>query len=395
VTADTHWNAFVPGEEFSIQEQAHGPLAGLTMSVKDLFDIAGHPTGAGNPNWRSSHAVPLQHAELVKTLLNAGARFVGKTITEELAYSLVGENVHYGTPVNPHNPDCIPGGSSSGAAAAAAAGLCDFSIGTDTAGSVRLPASFCGLWGFRPTHGVLSCQGVVPLAPSFDVPGWMAQSSAHFLRVGSVLLPPDEQGTEFGRLKLALPEDIWKLVHPGFEAALTPFIDRIARLFNGVLKDPVSQGRLIDWQDPFRLVQGHEAWSIHGSWIRSQKPHLGPGIKERFEWASTIDDEQAQLARAEMMKNVAVVNAYLEGAVICMPTVSYLAPQKGHASSAEDRTNALTLLCLASMAGLPQITMPLAVLEGKALGLSLMSRRFSDRQLLSLAQHTQGLQNSC
>ena len=391
MTADTQWNAFVPGEEFSIQEQAHGPLAGLTMSVKDLFDIAGHPTGAGNPDWRSSHAVPLQHAELVQTLLNAGAGFVGKTITEELAYSLVGENAHYGTPVNPHNPDCIPGGSSSGAAAAAAAGLCDFSIGTDTAGSVRLPASFCGLWGFRPTHGVLSSQGVVPLAPSFDTPGWMAQSSAHFLRVGSVLLPPDQQGTEFGRLKLALPEDIWKLVHPGFEVALTPSIDRIARLFNGVLQDPVSQGRLIDWQDPFRLVQGHEAWSMHGSWIRSQKPHLGPGIKERFEWASTIDDEQAQLARAEMMKNVAVVNAYLEGAVICMPTVSYLAPQKGHASSAEDRTNALTLLCLASMSGLPQITMPLAVLDGKALGLSLMSRRFSDRQLLSLAQHTQGL----
>ena len=393
MTADTDWNAFVPGEVFSIQEQADGPLAGLTMSVKDLFDIAGHPTGAGNPDWRASHAVPLQHAELFQSLLNAGARFVGKTITEELAYSLVGENVHYGTPVNPHNPDCIPGGSSSGAAAAAAAGLCDFSIGTDTAGSVRLPASFCGLWGFRPTHGVLSTQGVVPLAPSFDTPGWMSKSWDHFLRVGSVLLPPDQQGREFGHLKLALPEDIWGLVHPGFGTALKPFTDRIARLFNGEVKDPLSQGRLIDWQDPFRLVQGHEAWSMHGPWIRSQKPQLGPGIKERFEWASTINDEQAQVARADMLKNVAVVNAYLEGAVICLPTVSYLAPQKGHASSAEDRTNALTLLSLASMAGLPQITMPLAVLDGKALGLSLMSRRFSDRQLLSLPQQFPSLQN--
>jgi amidase len=150
---------------------------------------------------------------------------------------------------------------------------------------------------------------------------------------------------------------------------------------------------LIDWQDPFRLVQGHEAWTIHGPWIRSQKPHLGPGIKERFEWASTILDEQVQMAQLEMLKNADMLNAYLEGAVICMPTVSYLAPQKGHASSAEDRTNALTLLCLASMAGLPQITMPLAVLDGKALGLSLMSRRFSDRQLLSLPPQFQGLQN--
>ena len=200
-------------------------------------------------------------------------------------------------------------------------------------------------------------------------------------------MPPDQQGPELSRLKLALPEDIWQLVHPGFGAALKPFTDRIASLFNGVVNDNLSQGRLIDWQDPFRLVQGHEAWTIHGPWIRSQKPLLGPGIKERFEWASKIGDEQAQVARADMLKNAAVVNAYLDGTVICMPTVSYLAPQKGHASSAEDRTNALTLLSLASMAGLPQITMPLAVLDGKALGLSLMSRRFSDRQLLSLAQH--------
>lgn len=393
MTADTDWNAFVPGEVFSIQEQAHGPLAGLTMSVKDLFDIAGHPTGAGNPDWQSTHAVPLQHAELVQTLLNAGARCVGKTITEELAYSLVGENAHYGTPVNPHNPDCIPGGSSSGAASAAAAGLSDFSIGTDTAGSIRLPASFCGLWGFRPSHGVLSSRGVVPLSPSFDTPGWMSKSLEHVSRVGSVLLPPDRNDADFGRLKLSLPEDIWQLVHPGFGTVLKPFIDRIASLFHGVVKDSLSQGRLIEWQDAFRLVQGHEAWSSHGAWIRSQKPELGLGIKERFDWASTIQDEQAHIAQTDMVRNAAVVNHYLEHAVICMPTVSYLAPLKGHASSAEDRTNALSLLCIASMAGLPQITMPLAVLDGKAVGLSLMSRRFSDRQLLSMARKIQGPQN--
>lgn len=387
----THWNAFVPGQEFSFQEQAHGPLAGLTMSVKDLFDIAGHPTGAGNPDWQSSHAVPLEHAPLVQTLLHAGARFVGKTITEELAYSLVGENAHYGTPVNPHNPDCIPGGSSSGAASAAAAGLSDFSIGTDTAGSIRLPASFCGLWGLRPSHGTLSSRGVVPLSPSFDTPGWMSKSLDHLSCVGDVLLPPDHNDADFGLLKLALPEDIWRLVHPGFDAVLKPFMDRIASLFQGVINDQLSQNQLIEWQDAFRMVQGHEAWSLHGEWIRSQKPHLGPGIKERFEWASTIADGQAQVARADMMRHAEVVHAYLEDAVICMPTVSYLAPQKGHASSAEDRTHALSLLCIASMAGLPQITMPLAVLDGKAVGLSLVSRRLSDRQLLSLARKIQGL----
>ena len=388
---DDKWNAFVPGEKFLIQEQANGSLAGLTMSVKDLFDLAGHPTGAGNPDWRSSHAVPLQHADLVQTLFNAGAGFVGKTITEELAYSLVGENAHYGTPMNPHNPDCIPGGSSSGAAAAAGAGLCDFSIGTDTAGSIRLPASFCGLWGFRPSHGVLPIKGLVPLSPSFDTPGWMSKSFDPFFRVGSALLPPDQNASELAHLKLAFPEDIWRLVHPGFDAVLTPITDRIASLFNGVVNDKLSQAQLIEWQEAFRFVQGHEAWSVHGAWIRSQNPYFGPGIKERFEWASTIDDEQAKAARIDTLKNANRVSAYLEGAVICMPTVSYLAPQKGHASSAEDRTNAMSLLCIASLAGSPQITMPLAVLDGKAVGLSLLSRRFSDRQLLSLAQKIQSV----
>lgn len=391
MTDDKKWNAFVPGENVSIEGLGHGPLSGLTMSVKDLFDIAGHPTGAGNPVWRSSHAVPTQYAALVKTLLDAGARFVGKTITEELAYSLVGENFHYGTPVNPHNPDCIPGGSSCGAAVAAAAGLCDFSVGTDTAGSVRLPASFCGLWGFRPSHGVLSSQGVVPLAPSFDTPGWMSKSFDHLLKVGSVVLPPDNKVEEAKRLKLALPEDLWRHVHPGFHSVLMPLIDRIASLFNGVTNACLSQGRLLEWQDAFRFVQGHEAWATHGAWIRSHRPQFGPGIKERFEWASRIPDEEAGLARASMMKNADVVHAFLEGAVICMPTVSYLAPQKGHASSDEERTNALSLLCIASMAGLPQITMPLMVFQGKALGLSLLGWRHSDRQLLTVAHRLRGL----
>ena len=380
------WNAFVPGEVFSMKGQANAPLSGLTMSVKDLFDVAGHPTGAGNPDWRSTHAVPTRHAQLVAQLLGAGASLVGKTITEELAYSLVGENAHYGTPVNPHNPDCIPGGSSSGAAVAAAAGLCDFSVGTDTAGSVRLPASFCGLWGFRPTYGVLSSEGVVPLAPSFDTPGWMSKRFDHLSLVGSVILPPDREVTDPSSLKLALPDDLWSLVNPGFRSALQPVLDPLASLFNGVSTVNLCTERLQDWQQAFRSVQGHEAWALHGDWIRRHGSNLGAAIKDRFEWASTVQDEEASLARTTMLKNADVVHTFLEDAVICMPTVSYLAPKKGQASSDQDRINALSLLCIASIAGLPQITMPLVVFDGKALGLSLMGKRHSDRQLLSLAQ---------
>ena len=385
MTDSKQWNAFVPNETFLIKGQSGGPLHGLTMSVKDLFDVAGHPTGAGNPEWLSSHKTPTNHAALVQTLLDAGADLIGKTITEELAYSLVGENIHYGTPVNPHNPDCIPGGSSSGAASAAAAGLCDFSLGTDTAGSVRLPASFCGLWGFRPTHGALSSQGVVPLAPTFDTPGWMSKNVDHLLQVGSAILPTDHAHPAPSQLMMALPEDLWQRVNPAFQTTLKPLLDQVAPLFQGVSRTSLSQGHLLEWQDAFRVVQGYEAWASHGQWIRQVNPRLGPGIKDRFEWASTITEDEAQRARTSMLKNADIIHAFLEKAVICIPTVSYLAPQKGHASSEEDRTSALGLLSIASMAGLPQVTMPMATIDGKALGLSLLGSRHSDRQLLDLA----------
>lgn len=379
------WNAFVPGQRFRLPGRNHGALQGLTLSVKDLFDVAGHPTGAGNPDWSRTHPVPHAHAPVVQQLLDAGATLVGKTITEELAYSLVGENIHYGTPVNPHNPDCIPGGSSSGAAVAAAAGLCDVSLGTDTAGSVRLPASFCGLWGMRPTHGVLSSEGLVPLSPSFDTPGWMTRQADLLQRVGSVILPPDLDQRSAGGLTLARPADVWQRAPAGFDAAFTPVIERLAALFGKLSDASLSQDRLIEWQDNFRIVQGHEAWACHGDWIRAQQPVLGPGIQERFAWASGIDASTAAAARKRMLEQVKVVHDYLADAVICMPTVAYLAPLKGQASSAEDRTNALSLLCIASMAGLPQLTMPVARLQGKALGLSLVGGRGSDRRLLALA----------
>ena len=381
-----NWNAFTPRGNFTIEGKSGCRLSGLTASVKDLFDIAGHPTGAGNPQWLMSHSVPENHAEVVKLVLEAGVSVIGKTISEELAYSLLGENVHYGTPVNPHNPECIPGGSSSGAAVSAAAGLCDFALCTDTAGSIRLPASFCGLWGLRPSYGVLSVQGVVPLAQSFDVPGWVSQSPEVMLQVGEVLLPTDQCKLESKQLTLALPEDLWSRVRPEFDDVLKPIYQKISSFFSAIVSTNHSNHKLLDWQNSFRIVQGFEAWQSHGEWVKSVQPNFGPGIKERFEWASTINQKEAIDAKNAMLINAQKIYDYLDHSIICMPTVSYLAPRKGEASSEQDRTNALCLLSLASMAGVPQITMPLATIDGKALGLSLMSQRYSDRQLLKLSQ---------
>ena len=174
-----------------------GSLAGLSLAVKDVFHIKGYRTGAGNPDWLRTHPAVETTAPVVQRLLDAGAHIVGKTHTDELAYSLNGENVHYGTPVNPNAAGRIPGGSSSGSAAAVAGGLVDFAIGTDCGGSVRLPASYCGIFGFRPTHGRIPLDGIVPLASSFDTVGWFTRNARLLEKVGRVLL--DDQIGRPGR----------------------------------------------------------------------------------------------------------------------------------------------------------------------------------------------------
>src|SRR5438552_13821677 len=180
--------AFVPGERFRITGRAGGPLSGLTFAAKDLFDIAGHPTGGGNPDWARTNPIPTRHAWAVQRLLDAGATLIGKTITDEVSLGIVGENAFYGTPVNSRAPDRVPGGSSSGSAAAVAAGLCDTALGTDTGGSVRVPASFCGLYGIRPTHGRIDVSGMMPQAPTSDTTGWFARDVDTFARVSSIML---------------------------------------------------------------------------------------------------------------------------------------------------------------------------------------------------------------
>src|SRR6201987_4605894 len=181
-------NAFVPGPRVRIEGATHGPLRGLTFAAKDLFDVAGYPTGGGNHDWARAHPVPTRHAWAVQTLLDAGATLVGKTITDEVSLGILGENAFDGTPLNSKAPDRVPGGSSSGSAAAVAAGLCDTALGTDTGGSVRVPSSFCGLYGIRPTHGRLNLTGMMSQAPSSDTTGWCARDAEAFARVSSVML---------------------------------------------------------------------------------------------------------------------------------------------------------------------------------------------------------------
>ena len=217
--------AFVPGQIFRIAGRAGGPLSGLTFAAKDLFDVAGHPTGGGNPDWARTHPVPERHAWAVQTLLDAGADLIGKTITDEVSLGILGENPFEGTPMNPRAPGRVPGGSSAGSAAAVAAGICDIALGTDTGGSVRVPASFCGLYGIRPTHGRLDLTGMMAQAPSSDTTGWFARDAETFARVSSVML--GEAIPDALPRRLVIASDAFAFADPDTAAALEPLVARL------------------------------------------------------------------------------------------------------------------------------------------------------------------------
>ena len=383
-------NAFCRHTHVAVRGSGRGPLAGLTFGVKDIYDIAGHKTGFGSPDWLRTHEAAARTAPVVQQLLDAGAEVVGKTHTDELTYSLQGENAHYGTPANVNAPGRIPGGSSSGSAAAVAGGLCDFALGSDTGGSVRAPASFCGVYGIRPTHGRISLDGACPLAPSFDTCGWFARDPGVLERVGQVLF---ENTTAEAPRRLLIAQDAFAVAGADVTQALAPAVKRVQALLGEPQTVTVAEEGLSEWWfQLFRVLQGAEVWAQHGAWVKRVKPELGPGVRQRIEWIATIDPGEippAKANREEIAQRMARLLA--DGAVLVLPTLPGIAPPCNSAPAATEdlRARAMSLLCIAGLARLPQVTLPLARLDGCPLGLSLIGAHGTDTMLLSLAKRVQ------
>lgn len=378
-------NAFCCYDEVAIEGSATGPLLGRSFGVKDVFDIAGHRTGNGHPLWLETHPPAQRTASAVARLLDAGARLVGKTYCDEMTYSINGENVHYGTPVNPKAPERIPGGSSSGSAAAVSGGLVDFALGTDCGGSVRIPASYCGIYGIRTTHGLVSADGVVPLAKSFDTVGWFARSASLMRQVGTVLLPA---GMQFVPRRLLIAADAFAAIDPAIAAALTPAIDNVAASIAKTTRVKVNTGASFEWRTIFRVLQGAEIRAQHGSWVDRYRPDFGSGIRERFAWTATIT--AAEVAEAIPGREAVArhMDSLLEDdAILCLPTAPGIAPRlKTPPAELEVfRGQAFALLSIAGLARLPQISFPLAAFNGCPLGLSMIGPRGSDQGMLDWA----------
>ena len=379
----------MPGERLRLEGAEGGALAGLTFGTKDIFDIAGAVTGCGNPDWARTHPAASSTAPSVQALLDAGATMVGKTITDELAYSLNGQNAHYGTPANSNAPGRIPGGSSCGSASAVAGGACDLALGSDTGGSVRIPASYCGTFGIRTTHGLIPLDNIMPLAPSFDTVGWFTRDAALLRRVGEVLLGPSPD-VDTPR-SLLVPEDAWVLADFPVREALKPFVAALEGRLGAGRRITVGEpgGGMAAWMLRFRHLQAVEIWQVHGDWIKEAKPTFGPEIADRFAWASSVPVSEADAAKPEREAFAArLEEALADDAILCLPTAPGIAPLLD--SSAEalhmHRNHVLSLTCIAGLARLPQVTLPLAQVSGCPVGLSLVGARGSDAALLAFAE---------
>ncbi|PJR93292.1 amidase [Ochrobactrum sp. 695/2009] len=386
------FNAIIAKAEKPPVHALEGPLEGERFAVKDIYDVAGMVTGCGNPQIEAESPRAERSAPVVEKLLAAGAEFVGKAQTDELAFSLMGQNSHFPHPINPAAPDRVTGGSSSGSAAAVAGKLADIALGSDTGGSIRAPASFCGLVGLRSTHGRIPLQGIMPLAPSLDTIGWFARDIELYDRVGAILLGDDAR--EFSLTKLLYMPVLEQLLLGEAETdAYRAMFAEVRPHFTSLKAASQPTLSIDELYLVFRHIQGAEAWATHGGWISSGDRKLGPGVADRFAFGAEIAADlvaSQRVRRAQFTQELEKIIG--NDAVLALPTVPGAAPlaKEPFETLQAYREQALRLLCLSVLSGLPQITLPLGKVQGAPFGISFIGPRGSDRALIALGRNIIG-----
>ena len=380
-------HAFMPYPVDPPAASSAGALVGSRFGVKDLFHVSGYPTSMGQPVLAALLGTQTKTAPVVQALLDAGAVMAGKTVCDEFAFSMTGDNAHYGAPRNGAAPLRIAGGSSSGSASAVSNQMVDFALGTDTGGSVRAPASHCGLVGLRPTHGRVSLADGLPLAPSLDTCGWFTRDIQLFTHVGNVLMDPDTKPLP-AQPRLMSPTDLWSLATEPALSVLDVAKRRVNAVLGGDRPVTVVLEDIEKMYWAFRYIQGKEAWESWGTFIGQYAPTMGSAVAERMNWSATVTAEQASSATAFRQRFTAHMESLLgDDGVLVMPTMPDIAPLKSTSErEIEDyRNRAIRMLCVSGLSGLPQISLPLASRDGAPLGLSILGPRGSDQSLIALA----------
>ena len=336
---------------------AGGPLAGETVAVKDLFAVRGFATGAGVPAYLAGQAPNADHATAVERLLAAGADVRGIAQTDQFAYSLAGDNPHYGTPVNAAVPGALPGGSSSGSATAVALGAATIGLGTDTAGSIRIPASYQGLWGLRTTHGAVPSDGILGLAPDFDAVGLLTRTPGLLSRAAAALIGPDSA---------APSADVIDLADLGLDLA--------------------------SLAAAFAIRQGFQAWQLHGPWIRAHPDALRGWAAERFQIARHVTEDDDKAARRALDQGRGEIEKRLDTGILSLPAAACAAPRVGSSDAQLQaiRTANLRLTCVAGISGRPAVCVPASDTPDGPVGRCYVGPPGSDLALVAwAADHTE------
>ena len=369
------------------QTQTHGKLVNKRLAVKDVFAVKGERNSAGNPSWFKAAKPAQQTASAVNKLMNEGCSFTGFTHTDELAYSLEGNNIHYGAAQNPKLKGHASGGSSMGSAAAVAAKLADIGLGTDTGGSIRIPASYCGLFGIRPSHNVIEKDGLIPLAPPFDTIGWLTQNAELLSDVGNVLLPNQAINNVD---TLVICEPLFELVDPVLQAPLKQLLEKTKPYFKHHKEFELPNSSLLnELADSFRILQGRAIAKTHKDWLQlpGQLPLFAPAIAARFNMALDLTAQEEQEAlNVQTQWQTLIAKNLNTNSCLFLPTTPTTAPKLGADTSAL-RMQIITLSAIAGLSRSAQVHLPLANLEnGHPYGFSLMMSHGNDKSLLACVQ---------
>lgn len=383
-----------PTGAFCDREPLPGPpdgvLLGLRFAAKDVLDVVGRVTGAGNPDWLRTHLPAEKSAWAVARLVDAGACLIGRTLTDEMALSMHGINWHYGTPLNPAAPDRLCGGSSCGSASVVAAGLVDFALGTDTGGSVRVPASYCKIFGFRPTHGRIPLDGVVPLAPTFDTVGVMTRDASTLARVADILLEPSAaRRRPLVRRRLAVAVDAFAFAGEDVAEVLWPAVRALSAHFDELVYESLFEDGYDSYPATYCILAGAELWRAHSDWVEKVQPRFGPDARENFDGAAALLGPVAEnAARHREVLASSLRRRVPENTVVCMPAAPGPPPLRATPLDAlrDVAVRAITLTSPGGLARLPQITVPAAKLHGLPIGLSLLGAQGTDEDLIALAR---------
>jgi len=342
------------------------PLAGVPYFLKDLFDLAGYPTRAGSSFLAEVRPGPTRDAALVQALRTAGAVCAGKTHLHEFAYGITGENPHFGDCEHPHFPGRTTGGSSSGSAAVVAAGIVPFAIGTDTGGSVRTPAAFCGLYGFRMTPGHAWIADAFPIAPSCDTAGWLTRTPADLLEVNGALLGLGTSRREPRGCYLEIGE-----LDPDVAAACR---ETAARL--GAPADHATQGQLTDAFEgaafAYLVLTSTEAARGHAAWLDTHRAQYSPTVWQRLDrgrhWSET--EGIATEVRRRFIR-LTLASYFLTYDFLVLPATPCAALTRAECDQSH-RERVLALTAPASLAGLPVLSAPVTLPSGLTAGLQVI-----------------------